>query len=86
MIIFQNTVMGLTGLFAVMIPDVPSSVKTQIKRENLLAREALFENDSVDKVMPTKSDEERQSLSFSDEASELKARNVISTEETLEDM
>ena len=43
--VFQNTIMGLTGLFAVLVPDVPFSVKTQILRENLLAREAIYETD-----------------------------------------
>ena len=35
--------MGLTGLFAVLIPDVPNGVKIQIQREKLLAREVLFD-------------------------------------------
>jgi hypothetical protein len=35
--------MGLTGLIAVIIPDTPDSVKIQIQREKLLAREVLFE-------------------------------------------
>ena len=37
--------MGLTGLFASLVPDVPNSVKVQVQRENLLAREVLFESD-----------------------------------------
>ncbi len=37
--------MGLTGLVAVFIPDVPDSVKIQIQREKLLAREVLFDTE-----------------------------------------
>ena len=37
--------MGLTGLFASLVPDVPNSVKVQVQRENLLAREVLFDSD-----------------------------------------
>ena len=37
--------MGLTALFASLVPDVPNSVKVQVQRENLLAREVLFESD-----------------------------------------
>jgi len=33
----------MTGLVAVFIPDIPSKVKIQIKRENQLDREAFFE-------------------------------------------
>lgn len=43
-LVFEHLVFGLTGLIAVMIPDVPNNVKVQIQRENLLAREILFEN------------------------------------------
>ena len=46
--IFQTTILGITGLFAVLVPDVPFSVKTQILRENLLAREAIYETDIND--------------------------------------
>jgi hypothetical protein len=44
--------MGLTGLIAVIIPDTPDSVKIQIQREKLLAREVLFEaeSDGKDKI------------------------------------
>lgn len=38
-------VYGLTGLLSYMIPDVPSGVRTQIKREKLLAREVLFDSE-----------------------------------------
>ena len=41
-------VYGLTGLLSVLIPDVPSGVKTQIQREKLLAREVLFETELND--------------------------------------
>ncbi len=37
--------MGLTGLVAVFIPDVPESVKIQVQREKLLAREVLFDTE-----------------------------------------
>ena len=40
---FQNAVYGLTGLLSVLIPDIPAGVRTQIQRENLLAREVLFD-------------------------------------------
>ena len=35
---------GFTHLIAGTIPDTPGSVKLQIQRENMLAREVLFES------------------------------------------
>lgn len=55
-LLFQNAVYGLTGLLSVIIPDIPSGVRTQIQREKLLAREVLFEtelNDERSKRKPT---------------------------------
>jgi hypothetical protein len=37
-------VFGLTHLIASTVPDTPGSVKQQIQRENMLAREVLFES------------------------------------------
>jgi len=44
-LVFEHFVMGLTGIMAVLIPDVPTDVRTQIQREHLLAREILFEKE-----------------------------------------
>ncbi len=33
----------VTGVLAVMVPDIPKDVKRQIQRENMLAREILLE-------------------------------------------
>lgn len=41
----QHVVLGITGLVAVLIPDIPSNVKVQIRRERLVAREILFEEE-----------------------------------------
>ena len=40
--VFEHVVFGLTGLLAIMIPEVPKDVKVQIHRERLLEREILF--------------------------------------------
>ncbi|XP_037087144.1 anoctamin-5-like isoform X2 [Pollicipes pollicipes] len=41
--IFEHVVIGLTGVMAYAIPDIPGNVKVQINRERMLAREAQFE-------------------------------------------
>lgn len=43
-LVFEHFVLGLTGLLAVLVPDMPTTVKRQIQRENLLARELLFDS------------------------------------------
>ena len=40
---FQHVVIGLTGVMAYAIPDIPGTVRVQIQRERLLDREAQFE-------------------------------------------
>eukprot|EP00090_Calanus_glacialis_P001897 TRINITY_DN11418_c0_g1_i3.p1 TRINITY_DN11418_c0_g1~~TRINITY_DN11418_c0_g1_i3.p1 ORF type:complete len:280 (-),score=56.84 TRINITY_DN11418_c0_g1_i3:100-918(-) len=44
-VIFEHVVSLIVGIIAVCIPDVPASVKMQVQREKLLAREALFESE-----------------------------------------
>lgn len=41
---FQHIIFALTGLMAYIIPDIPSELKTQIKRERLLMKEAQYEH------------------------------------------
>ena len=41
--LFQHVVIGLTGVIAYAIPDIPGTVKLQINRERMLDREAQFE-------------------------------------------
>ncbi|CAH1390645.1 unnamed protein product [Nezara viridula] len=43
-VVFEHIVFALTGIMAYTIPDVPSEIKTQIKRERLLAKEAKYEH------------------------------------------
>ncbi|KAI5730955.1 hypothetical protein M8J77_002582 [Diaphorina citri] len=43
-VIFEHIIFALTGLMAYIIPDVPSELKTQIKRERLLMKEAQYEH------------------------------------------
>ncbi|KAK6625541.1 hypothetical protein RUM43_005840 [Polyplax serrata] len=42
-VVFEHFVFALTGIMAYVIPDVPAAVKTQMLRENLLAKEAKYE-------------------------------------------
>ncbi|KAJ8707661.1 hypothetical protein PYW07_011338 [Mythimna separata] len=44
-VVFEHIVFGLTGLMTLFIPEMPSELKTQIERENLLAKEALYEQE-----------------------------------------
>ncbi|XP_043246594.1 anoctamin-5-like isoform X2 [Amphibalanus amphitrite] len=41
--VFEHVVIGLTGIIAYAIPDIPGTVKLQINRERMLDREAQFE-------------------------------------------
>ena len=38
--------LGVSGLIAVTIPDIPTGIKVQIQRERLLEREIMFESPS----------------------------------------
>lgn len=40
----QHIVFVITGIMQFMIPDIPAEVKTQMQREQLLAKEAKFQN------------------------------------------
>ncbi|KAL7732969.1 hypothetical protein ACLKA6_002780 [Drosophila palustris] len=41
-VVFEHVVFVLTGIMQFIIPDVPSEVKTQMQREQLLAKEAKY--------------------------------------------
>lgn len=43
-VIFENVVFILTGIFQLLIPDIPVEVKTQMQREQLLAKEAKYQH------------------------------------------
>merc|ERR1711971_1332212 len=57
-IIFEHVVMIMVGTLKVLISDLPDSVKLQIQREKLVARETAFEK------------EFKHSTSFSEERSD----------------
>lgn len=86
--------MGLTGLFAVLIPDVPNGVKIQIQREKLLAREVLFDAEihdttarnftpKAENITSNKNDTTMKSNGFSkdEEISDVKSRKSVTEEE-----
>lgn len=43
-VVFEHVVFVLTGIMQLIIPDVPVEVKTQIQREQLLAKEAKYQH------------------------------------------
>lgn len=43
-VIFEHVVFVLTGIMQFSIPDVPTELKTQIQREQLLAKEAKYQH------------------------------------------
>ncbi|EDV97903.1 GH17132 [Drosophila grimshawi] len=43
-VVFEHVVFVLTGIMQFIIPDVPSEVKTQMQREQLLAKEAKYQH------------------------------------------
>uniref|UniRef100_A0A8D8ZHJ1 Anoctamin n=2 Tax=Cacopsylla melanoneura TaxID=428564 RepID=A0A8D8ZHJ1_9HEMI len=43
-VIFEHIIFALTGLMAYIIPSIPSELRTQIKRERLLMKEAQYEH------------------------------------------
>lgn len=43
-VVFEHVVFILTGIMQLIIPDVPVEVKTQIQREQLLAKEAKYQH------------------------------------------
>ena len=57
----------MTGLVSVLIPDVPSGVKTQIQREKLLAREVLFEAELNDEKQKRKDKKNQKTAEANDE-------------------
>ena len=85
--------MGLTGLFAVLIPDVPNGVKIQIQREKLLAREVLFDAEihdtarnftpKAENIASNKNDTTMKSngISKDEEISDVRSRKSVAEEE-----
>ena len=55
----QHIVFGMTAILAWIIPDVPKEVANQVKRENLLAREALRSADHCDSGSPEPPEDHR---------------------------
>lgn len=43
-VIFEHVVFILTGVMQLIIPDIPVEVKTQMQREQLLAKEAKYQH------------------------------------------
>ncbi|XP_016965110.1 anoctamin-4 [Drosophila biarmipes] len=43
-VVFEHVVFVITGIMQFIIPDVPSEVKTQMQREQLLAKEAKYQH------------------------------------------
>lgn len=43
-VIFEHLVFVITAVMQFLIPDIPTELKTQIQREQLLAKEAKFQN------------------------------------------
>lgn len=43
-VIFEHLVFVITAFMQFLIPDIPTELKTQIQREQLLAKEAKFQN------------------------------------------
>ncbi|XP_044738568.1 anoctamin-4 isoform X2 [Chrysoperla carnea] len=43
-VVFEHLVFAITGIMQYVIPDIPSELKTQISREQLLAKEAKYEH------------------------------------------
>ncbi|XP_063697061.1 anoctamin-4 [Culicoides brevitarsis] len=43
-VVFEHVVFILTGIFQLLIPDIPVEVKTQMQREQLLAKEAKYQH------------------------------------------
>lgn len=43
-VIFEHIVFVLTGIMQFIIPDIPVEVKTQIQREQMLAKEAKYQH------------------------------------------
>jgi anoctamin-4 len=41
---FEHLVFVITAVMQFLIPDIPTELKTQIQREQLLAKEAKFQN------------------------------------------
>ncbi|XP_039298885.1 anoctamin-4 isoform X1 [Nilaparvata lugens] len=58
-VVFEHLVFALTGILAYVIPDVPAQVRTQIKRERLLAKEMRYQRgikgDDLDDLIHTPS-------------------------------
>ena len=44
--------LGMTAILAWIIPDIPKEIENQVKRENVLAREALRSADQYDAGSP----------------------------------
>lgn len=41
---FQHIVFSITGIVQFIIPEIPAEVRTQIQREQLLAKEAKYQH------------------------------------------
>lgn len=50
-IIFEHVVFFIGHLIDIMVPDIPEDVEIKIKREHYMAKEALAENQSLNKTM-----------------------------------
>lgn len=42
--VFQHIVFSITGIVQFIIPEIPAEVRTQIQREQLLAKEAKYQH------------------------------------------
>ena len=49
-IVFEHIVFGICRLIDIMVPDIPESLETKIKREHYLAKQALADTDTIMKV------------------------------------
>ncbi|XP_061192079.1 anoctamin-4-like isoform X3 [Saccostrea echinata] len=58
-VVFENLVVFCTWLVMYLIPDMPFKVKLQMLRENFLAKEALFNADTIQKQREQRTKEER---------------------------
>ena len=52
-IVFEHVVFGVCRLIDIMVPDVPESLETKIKREHYLAKQALADTDTIIQVSTT---------------------------------
>lgn len=61
-IIFEHVVFGICRLIDVLVPDIPESLETKIKRERYLAKQALTESEAILKISMSEEDEECKSI------------------------